>query len=172
MTSSSSHPSPPGSSHPSPRSFSHPSPPGYSPLRPRPHGPLTFPLPRFLKAVAVVFALLATTGWTARQSHDVPPNAWVAALAAWEEDTFAGRELPDAGARPDRVAAFFASLSPGERHRLADRHPLVVGNLGGAPVTLRYRANRTALGEAVRRERDAASIPGSAKRDGTWRDAA
>ncbi|WP_431781670.1 alpha/beta hydrolase [Streptomyces chumphonensis] len=142
------------SSRLSPAYSSHPSLPASSRLRPRSRGPVTFPLPRFLKAVAVVFALLATTGWTARQSHDVPPNAWVAALAAWEEDTFAGRELPDAGARPDRVAAFFASLSPGERHRLADRHPLVVGNLGGVPVTLRYRANRAALAEAVRRERE------------------
>ncbi|MGW1931896.1 alpha/beta hydrolase, partial [Streptomyces sp. NPDC001919] len=37
---------------------------------------------------------------------------------------------------------------------LAVRHPLVVGNLDGVPVALRYRANRITLGRALDAERD------------------
>jgi hypothetical protein len=46
------------------------------------------------------------------------------------------------------MARFFATLSPAQRRELATRYPLVVGNLNGAPVTLRYQANRVALAQA------------------------
>ncbi|WP_027345596.1 alpha/beta hydrolase [Hamadaea tsunoensis] len=45
-------------------------------------------------------------------------------------------------ATPDRVAAFLAGLSPVERAALAARHPEVLGGLDGAPIALRYAANR------------------------------
>ncbi|MYV94091.1 alpha/beta hydrolase, partial [Streptomyces sp. SID1034] len=57
-----------------------------------------------------------------------------------------GEPLPDpASATPRQVAHFFGTLSPAEQHTLARRHPQVVGNLDGAPVPLRYEANRLAL---------------------------
>uniref|UniRef100_UPI00278C09CC alpha/beta hydrolase n=1 Tax=Streptomyces venezuelae TaxID=54571 RepID=UPI00278C09CC len=42
---------------------------------------------------------------------------------------------------------------------LADRHPLVVGNLDGAPVALRYRANRITLDRALAAEGDRVHDP-------------
>ncbi|MCF6524745.1 alpha/beta hydrolase [Streptomyces sp. JJ36] len=108
---------------------------------------------RALLTLAVAFVLLATTGWTAVK-QDGAPGPFEAAVQAWEADgRIAGRALPGTDAPPQAVAGFFSSLSPAQRHRLAARHPLVVGNLGGAPVQLRYRANRLALAEARRTER-------------------
>ncbi|MFE7616259.1 alpha/beta hydrolase [Streptomyces sp. NPDC057496] len=102
---------------------------------------------RALLAVAVVFVMLATTGWTAvrHQRSDEPREI---ALASWARGTVAGRALPGVDAPPYRLAHFFASLTAAQRTGLADRYPLVVGNLNGAPVTLRYRANRLALVQA------------------------
>ncbi|MGW2176729.1 alpha/beta hydrolase [Streptomyces sp. NPDC001732] len=102
---------------------------------------------RALLAVAVVFVMLATTGWTAvrHQRSDEPREI---ALTAWARGTVAGRALPAADAPPYRLAHFFATLTAAQRSGLADRYPLVVGNLNGAPVTLRYRANRLALVQA------------------------
>ncbi|WP_328581877.1 alpha/beta hydrolase [Streptomyces sp. NBC_00370] len=115
---------------------------------------------RTLLALAVVFVMLATTGWTAVQQQRGPGEPLEAALAAWRRATAGGSQrLPDPAAPPKRLAAFFGSLTAAEQTRLADRFPLVVGNLNGAPVTLRYRANRRALDQArrieTRRMRDA-----------------
>ncbi|MFJ8696119.1 alpha/beta hydrolase [Streptomyces roseolilacinus] len=95
----------------------------------------------------LVAAALATTvvtgtaGWasgTAQQAMVGPPPG----SSAWLADTSLGRALPDpARAAPAEVAAFFRSLDGRQRHRLARRHPGVVGNLDGAPVALRYEAN-------------------------------
>jgi hypothetical protein len=106
-------------------------------------------------ALAVVLALLATTGWTAIREHEGTPGPYAAGLLAWEKGSIAGRQLPDPDGKPGAIARFFRSLSPAQQQRLADRHPLVVGNLSGAPVRLRYQANRRALAEArdVERER-------------------
>ncbi|MFG2426789.1 alpha/beta hydrolase [Streptomyces sp. NPDC048590] len=102
---------------------------------------------RALLAVAVVFVMLATTGWTAvRQQHSSSPRE--AALTAWAKDRIGGHSLPDVGAPAYRLAHFFATLTAGQQVALADKYPLVVGNLNGAPVTLRYRANRHALAQA------------------------
>ncbi|MFF3733019.1 alpha/beta hydrolase [Streptomyces sp. NPDC002476] len=102
---------------------------------------------RALLAVAVVFVVLATTGWTAVR-HQSPDEPRAAALTAWARGRLAGHPLPDADAPPHRVARFFAALTAEQRTALADRYPLVVGNLNGVPVTLRYHANRRALTEA------------------------
>jgi hypothetical protein len=102
---------------------------------------------RALLALAVVFVMLATTGWTAlRHQRETP--ALKASLTAWEHGSVHGRPLPDPQEAPGRLARFFASLTAEERAGLARRYPLAVGNMNGAPVELRYRANRIALGRA------------------------
>ncbi|GGS73856.1 MULTISPECIES: alpha/beta hydrolase [Streptomyces] len=107
---------------------------------------------RALLALAVVFVMLATTGWTAlRGQREV--TALQASVTAWEHGRVDGRRLPDPGAGPARLARFFASLTAAQRAALARRYPLAVGNMNGAPVALRYRANRIALGAARRQER-------------------
>ncbi|MFF9274123.1 alpha/beta hydrolase [Streptomyces griseosporeus] len=102
---------------------------------------------RALLALAVVFVMLATTGWTALRHHRETP-ALKASLTAWEHGSVHGRPLPDPQEAPSRLARFFASLTAEERTGLARRYPLAVGNMNGAPVELRYRANRIALGRA------------------------
>ncbi|MEV8586574.1 alpha/beta hydrolase [Streptomyces sp. NPDC051180] len=115
----------------------------------------TLTVTRALLALVVVFVLLATTGWTTIKHRPVPGPSRGAALAAWARDRIDHRPLPDPGATPARaVAAFFAGLGTARGVRLAERHPLVVGNLNGAPVGLRYRANRITLGRALAAERD------------------
>jgi hypothetical protein len=96
----------------------------------------------------VVFVLLATTGWTAIRHHGPDPGPWNVALRAWLRGSVDGRELPDPSASPRLLGRFFDSLTQAQRHHLADRYPLVVGNLNGAPAEVRYRANRTALDQA------------------------
>lgn len=99
-------------------------------------------------ALAVVFVMLATSGWTAIRGHSGDSEPRAKALAAWARDTIDGHKLPRADGTAKQLAQFFGSITAAERDRLADRYPLVVGNLNGAPVTLRYRANRVALAEA------------------------
>jgi hypothetical protein len=110
---------------------------------------------RTMLALGVVLVLLATTGWTAIREHDGTPGPYAAAVGAWAKDSVAGRRLPGPHEAPGTVARFFRSLGEKQQRHLADRHPLVVGNLGGAPTALRYRANHRALAEArdVERER-------------------
>ncbi|MEU5716524.1 alpha/beta hydrolase [Streptomyces sp. NPDC020403] len=117
---------------------------------------------RAVLAIAVVFVMLATTGWTAvRHQHSAGPRE--AALASWAKDRIAGHALPDADAPAARLAHFFATLTAGQQVALTDKYPLVVGNLNGVPVTLRYRANREALrrakSEELARTRDARLSP-------------
>ncbi|MCH0565248.1 alpha/beta hydrolase [Streptomyces sp. MUM 2J] len=107
---------------------------------------------RALLALAVVFVMLATTGWTAVRHHR-EPSALKASLTSWEHGSMRGRPLPDPHSGPSRLARFFASLTAEERSGLARHYPLAVGNMNGAPVALRYRANRIALGRARDAER-------------------
>ncbi|MFI8345338.1 alpha/beta hydrolase [Streptomyces sp. NPDC085639] len=104
---------------------------------------------RFARTLAT--AALAVTvvggsaGWASGDSQTAvtgpPPGT-----AAWRADTAAGRSLPDpATATPHEVAAFFAGLDDAARRDLVRSHPLVVGNLDGAPLPLRYEANRLAV---------------------------
>lgn len=102
---------------------------------------------RALLALAVVFVMLATTGWTALR-HQRHPAPLQASIDAWEKGRIAGHRLPDPESAPARLARFFASLTEGQRAHLAHRYSLAVGNMNGAPVELRYRANRIALGQA------------------------
>ncbi|MFD7895634.1 alpha/beta hydrolase [Streptomyces sp. NPDC059743] len=100
---------------------------------------------RALLALAVVFVMLSTTGWTAVQRQRGPGEPLKAALDAWERGRTGVRQLPNPASPPKRLAAFFDSLTQEEQERLAATYSLVVGNLNGAPVGLRYRANRLAL---------------------------
>ena len=99
---------------------------------------------RALLALAVAFVMLATTGWTGLRPH-TGEDARAAALAAWMTGTIGARRLPDPNAASGTIARFFSSLTRTQGVRLADRYPLVVGNLNGAPPALRYRANRRAI---------------------------
>ncbi len=115
---------------------------------------------RAVLALGVVLLLLATSGWTAVRQRPSPGPPREAALVAWERERFDGRPLPDpAGAPPRAVAAFFARLGQDRAERLAARHPLVVGNLNGAPAALRYRANRISLSRALAAERGRVDDP-------------
>ncbi|MFR0352356.1 alpha/beta hydrolase [Streptomyces sediminimaris] len=106
---------------------------------------------RALLALAVVFVMLATTGWTALRSHRVE-TPLRASVSSWQHGRLHGHHLPDPDASPARLAHFFASLTARERAHLARRYSLAVGNMNGAPVRLRYRANRHALAEQRRVE--------------------
>ncbi|MFF8229863.1 alpha/beta hydrolase [Streptomyces caelestis] len=108
---------------------------------------------RALLALAVVFVMLATSGWTAlrNQRGDTPLQA---SLSAWEHGRIDGHRLPDPQSQPTKLARFFASLTERDRASLVHKYPLAVGNMNGAPVELRYRANRIALGQAREVERD------------------
>ncbi|MFQ6856059.1 alpha/beta hydrolase [Streptomyces sp. 35M1] len=103
---------------------------------------------RALLAVAVVFVMLATTGWSAVRDQQAGGPRELA-LAAWARDRIAGHALPEVDAPAYRLAHFFATLTSGQRFALAGKYPSVVGNLDGAPVTLRYHANRVALRQAA-----------------------
>ncbi|GAA3811487.1 alpha/beta hydrolase [Streptomyces chiangmaiensis] len=107
---------------------------------------------RALLALAVVFVMLATTGWTAVRNHRgaMPLQT---SRSAWEHGSIAGHKLPDIDGSPARLAHFFSSLSAHQRSRLAHRYPLTVGNMNGAPVRLRYEANRIALDKQRKVER-------------------
>ncbi|MDN3020494.1 alpha/beta hydrolase [Streptomyces sp. S.PB5] len=107
---------------------------------------------RALLALAVVFVMLATTGWTALRSNR-STSPLQASLSAWEHGRIAGHRLPDPDSAPAKLSRFFASLTVQQRTVLTHRFPLAVGNMNGAPVELRYRANRVALGQARASER-------------------
>ncbi|OKI04895.1 hypothetical protein A6A06_09335 [Streptomyces sp. CB02923] len=99
-------------------------------------------------ALVVVFVMLAMTGWTAVRGSKDDANPLASARSAWEHASFRGHRLPDTGSGPGALAAFFRKLSLADQAALADRYPLVVGNMGGAPVDLRYQANKEALRQA------------------------
>lgn len=123
--------------------FAHPTAPGADP---RPAALRT------LLALAVVFVMLATTGWTAVHRPEGGTPLRATALAAWAKARIDGRPVPDADAPVRTVARFFASLDGAQQARLADGYPLVVGNLDGAPAAIRYRANLRGLQQARRVE--------------------
>ncbi|MCM2578062.1 alpha/beta hydrolase [Streptomyces meridianus] len=103
---------------------------------------------RAVLALAVVFVLLATSGWTAIRQEAAHPGPRAAAVQTWIHSSIDGRKLPKPEAGQKKIKQFFASLTGTQRTSLADRHPLVVGNLAGAPTELRYRANHTAMQQA------------------------
>ncbi|WP_327670233.1 MULTISPECIES: alpha/beta hydrolase [unclassified Streptomyces] len=103
---------------------------------------------RALLALVVVFVMLATTGWTAVRHQRGVTSPLQTALTSWEHGRINGHALPAHDGSPNRLAHFFGSLSAHQRGELAARYPLAVGNMNGAPVELRYRANRIALDQA------------------------
>ncbi|MFI6155904.1 alpha/beta hydrolase [Kitasatospora sp. NPDC051170] len=110
-------------------------------------------------AALAVAVMLGAGGWAAADAQTAvtgpPPGS-----AAWTADTSLGLRLPDpATASAAEVAAFFAGLSPAQQDELIARHPLVAGNLDGAPVELRYRANALALAAARTEELSRAADP-------------
>ncbi|MET8180391.1 alpha/beta hydrolase [Streptomyces sp. NPDC005336] len=109
---------------------------------------------RALLALAVVFVLLATTGWTAVRSQRGATDPLSVSVSAWRHASLGGRALPDPHGSPRTLTRWFSSLTKAQTDRLVRRYPLVVGNLNGAPVALRYRANRAALHQAHAIERE------------------
>ncbi|MEV4616263.1 alpha/beta hydrolase [Kitasatospora sp. NPDC049258] len=98
-------------------------------------------------AATAVLGMGASAAAAGQRAVTGPPPG----TAAWRADTVLGVRLPDpASAAPAEVAAFLAALTPAQREALAVRHPLVVGNLDGAPFELRYRANALALAQEHR----------------------
>ncbi|MEU3727174.1 alpha/beta hydrolase [Streptomyces sp. NPDC031705] len=101
---------------------------------------------RTIVTAALAVAVVAgTAGWAVGDSRPAvtgpPPGS-----AAWRAGSVGGRPLPDPrAASPREVARFFAGLDGSARRELLRAHPLVVGNLEGAPLPLRYEANRTAV---------------------------
>ena len=63
-----------------------------------------------------------------------------------------------ADADPAAVAEFFERLDPAVAEALAQEHPELVGNLDGAPIGLRYRANAEAIDREIERL-EAAGVP-------------
>ncbi|NWF27461.1 hypothetical protein HW130_14510 [Streptomyces sp. PKU-EA00015] len=114
---------------------------------------------RALLALMVVFMMLATTGWTAIRDQGGPRTALAAELAGWRKARIGAEALPAPDSAPARLAAFFASIGSARGKRLAADFPHVVGNLNGAPVTLRYRANRQALATSLAAERRRVADP-------------
>ncbi|WP_037899232.1 alpha/beta hydrolase [Streptomyces sp. NRRL S-350] len=109
-------------------------------------------------------AVLADAGASAAaaavSSEQLAISTPPAGSAAWVQDHSFGRALPDpATATPATAAEFFASLAPTELDRLIQDYPLVVGNYDGAPLDLRYRANRIALAAERDRARARAADP-------------
>ncbi|GAA3888357.1 alpha/beta hydrolase [Streptomyces sedi] len=116
-------------------------------LRPPPPD-TAHPLRRVVLVLAVTFAVLVAAGWLVN-ARATEPGPFERQLAQWSQASLAGQPLPGPEASAERVAAFFAALAPARAHELAERYPLVVGNLPGAPVPLRYEANRLAVEDAA-----------------------
>jgi hypothetical protein len=101
---------------------------------------------RSLVAVALaITTVTGTAGWAsgnAQQAVTGPPPG----TAAWRSDRVPDLRLPDPErATPAEVSRFFQKLTEDQQQTLVARHPLVVGNLDGVPVQLRYRANALSL---------------------------
>jgi hypothetical protein len=107
-------------------------------------------LKRMMIGAFATCAVLADAGAAAANAaaanEQVAITTPPAGSAAWVQDESLGRALPDpATADAATVAAFFASLTPAQQDRLVHAYPLVVGNLDGAPIALRYQANHLAV---------------------------
>ncbi len=113
---------------------------------------------RVLIGVLATCAVLADAGAAAAQAaasgEQVAITTPPAGSDAWVKDHSLGRALPDPATADARtVAAFFAARTPAQQEQLARAYPQVVGNLDGAPLTLRYHANALALAAESARAR-------------------
>lgn len=119
-------------------------------------------LKRILIGAFAACAVLADAGGAAAtaaaSNEQVAITTPPAGSTAWVHDHSLGRPLPDpATADAATVAAFFASLTAAQQDRLAHAYPLVVGNLDGVPLRLRYQANTLALTAEVARAKAVAA---------------
>ncbi|MEU8619700.1 alpha/beta hydrolase [Streptomyces sp. NPDC048623] len=97
---------------------------------------------RTLVAAALATAVVAGTAGWASGTAQLPVTGAPVGSDAWRA---AG--LPDpAQMTPAQVDAYFQQLSPERRQQLVRSHPGVVGNLDGAPLTLRYESNALTAG--------------------------
>lgn len=103
-----------------------------------------------MAVLLVVIGVLATSGWLIRP-NERPADPRTAETAAW--DRLVHGPAAAASTPPTAVTRYFAGLTAASQRHLADRYPLVVGNLNGAPAEIRYRANRVALRQAMAAER-------------------
>ncbi|MCU7728840.1 alpha/beta hydrolase family protein [Actinoplanes sp. KI2] len=90
-------------------------------------------------------SVLAATAVTAPSVWLFGPTAPTAApppadRSAWVADRL--RPPDPTTATPAQISSYFAGLSPADATGLTIRFPRLVGNLDGAPVGLRYTANR------------------------------
>lgn len=98
---------------------------------------LSYRLGRGLAALAVAVTPASATLLAAAGA--VPPDPPVG-VEAWNADP---RHLPDPlTTDPAAIQRFFAGLNATTQCELASTYPGVVGNLDGAPIELRYAANR------------------------------
>ncbi|MEY9937249.1 alpha/beta hydrolase [Streptacidiphilus sp. MAP5-3] len=105
---------------------------------------------RTLVAALVSVTCLAGTGAAAAgaavSDEQLAVTTPPAGSSAWVQDHSYGVQLPDpATASAADVATFFGGLTAAQQQRLVAAYPLVVGNLDGAPLALRYQANRVAM---------------------------
>jgi hypothetical protein len=105
---------------------------------------------RTLVAALVSFTCIAGTGAAAAgaavSAEQIAVTTPPAGSAAWLHDGSFGVTLPDPATAPAaEVSTFFAGLGADAAQRLVHTYPLVVGNLDGAPLALRYQANQLAM---------------------------
>ncbi|MFD8410351.1 alpha/beta hydrolase [Streptomyces sp. NPDC059650] len=117
---------------------------------------------RALATAALAVAVVAgTAGWAAGDSVQAAVTGPPPGASAWRADSASGRPLPEpATASAYEVARFLAALDEAGRRGPVRRHPLVVGNLDGAPVALRYEANRLAVAASGRARFASLAAPG------------
>ena len=103
-------------------------------------------LRRLASGLAVVTVALTPAATTLMAAPAAVRPVQPGGAQAWRADP---RHLPDpVGSDPAAVRQFFDGLGADEQRQLAAAHPGVVGNLDGAPPSLRYEANRRSMAEA------------------------
>jgi hypothetical protein len=101
---------------------------------------------RLRAALAVTAVIVAPSAGSVLAAPVTPPVLAPVGAAGWRADH---RNPPDPGAtEPWVVRDWFATLPAAGQRELAAAHPGVVGNLDGAPLVLRYEANRRSMAAA------------------------
>ncbi|MEU4620754.1 alpha/beta hydrolase [Actinoplanes sp. NPDC023801] len=98
---------------------------------------------RFRAALAILAVIVAPSTGSVLAAPVTLPDLSPVGAAGWRADP---RDPPEPRtADPRTVRDWFASVPAAGRHELAAEYPGVVGNLDGAPITLRYEANRRSM---------------------------
>lgn len=98
---------------------------------------------RLRMAVAVATVILAPTAGSVLAAPVTAPVLPPAGIEAWRAGRVGAPDPVTAG--PAEIHAWFAAVSPARQAELAAAYPGVVGNLDGAPIPLRYAANRRSM---------------------------